>query len=196
MSGIPTIRSLAFAALLAAAPVPAAAGQGDEPFPGYDSVCGYPLIEAATASIAQARSGDGGQPVIVLDPVLSGSDEAHRRAFMIAHECAHHRLGHVAEAERRKRTQSRGVVRDHELSADCWAAETLARARMDRTIRVMQDRFFRAGRYSPGGGYPAGIQRASIIRTCAESGRNRLKAASLTPGAEGDAAPEWLGKPR
>ena len=196
MSGIPTITPLTLAVLLAAAPVPVEAGKGDEPFPGYDSLCGYPLVMSSTASVAQARLGRDGQPVIVLDPQLSGPDESHRRVFLIAHECAHHRMGHVAEAERRKRTRSRRVVRDHELSADCWAAETLAQARMDRTLRVIEDRFFRGGLYSPGGGYPAGIQRASIIRACAESGRNRSKAASLTPGADAAAAPEWPGKPR
>ena len=187
MIGSPKIKSwvpaLMMGALLA---LPALAETAEEHFPGYARLCGYPLVVASTASVAQARLNKAGEPVIVLDPVLSEPEQSHRRIFMIAHECAHHRLSHVTKLQRRKRRQSRRIVRDHELSADCWAAETLAEARMDRTLEVMEDRFFRAGLYSPGGGYPAGVQRASIIRACAESGRTRARAASATQDARTD----------
>lgn len=142
-----------------------------EPFPGYDALCGYPLVIASTPSVAVAHVDRSGRPVIILDPVLEVESERHRRMFLIAHECAHHRLGHSVKREQRKRKLLPKLVRDHELSADCWAAETLAQAGENRAVRVMEDRFFRAGLYSPGGGYPAGVQRASIIRECARTGR-------------------------
>ncbi len=142
-----------------------------EPFPGYTELCGYPLITASTARVALAKLNRAGQPIIVLDPVLEQPAERHRRVFLIAHECAHHLMGHVQAQALRERTRSRRVVRDHELSADCWAAEVLAKAGLDRSVRVMEDRFFRSGLYSPGGGYPAGVQRATIIRECALVGR-------------------------
>lgn len=149
----------------------------DEPFPGYKALCGIPIVVRATPSVSLATLNRSGQPVIQIDPVLERKSERLRRTFLIAHECAHHRMGHVSDAERRKRAMSRRVVRDHEMSADCWAAETLARAGDDRAVRIMMDRFYRAGLYSPGGGYPAGIQRATIIRDCAAAGR-RTRASS------------------
>lgn len=147
----------------------------DEPFLGYNELCGYPLITASTRTVAQAKIDQGGRPVIILDPILQEKSEQYRRVFLIAHECAHHRFGHSLKREQRKRSLLPKLVRDHELSADCWAAETLARAGNDRAVRVMEDRFFRAGLYSPGSGYPAGVQRASIIRECARIGRLSLE---------------------
>ena len=142
-----------------------------EAWPGYAAACGFPLLVASTPTVAQATRNRAGQPVIILDPVLQRQTERDRRLFMIAHECAHHRMGHVSVASRRQRKMSRAVVRDQEMSADCWAAETLARAGLDRTVRIMADRFFRSGFYSPGGGYPSGLQRSTIIRECALIGR-------------------------
>lgn len=151
----------------------------EEPFPGYARLCGYPLLTSSTPSVALAKLNRAGDPVIVLDPVLDQPTESHRRLFLIAHECAHHKMGHVHAPELRKRILSRRVVRDHELSADCWAAEVLAQAGLDRSVKVMEDRFYRAGLYSPGGGYPAGVQRATIIRECARIGRTNANAAPM-----------------
>ncbi len=140
--------------------------------PGYETLCGFNVVFAPTPTISQAVLDERGQPVIVLDPSLSPPDEAPRRQFLIMHECAHHRMGHVSAEAISRRQRSAGYVRDTEMSADCWAAETLARLGVDRPIEIMALRFHRAGLYSPGGGYPAGIQRASIIRQCAETGRS------------------------
>jgi hypothetical protein len=41
----------------------------------------------------------------------------------------------------------------------------------------MMDRFFKSGLYSPGGGYPSGLQRSTIIRECARIGREAARAA-------------------
>ena len=153
--------------LFAAVSVPAQ----DEPFPGYSEACGYPMIYAPTASVSQAVLSPSDQEIIVLDPLLAEPGEAERRQFLIAHECAHHRMQHAGIASRRARARSAEIIRDQELSADCWAAETLARQGMDRTVQIMADRFFKSGLYSPGGGYPAGIQRSTIVMHCAERGR-------------------------
>ena len=42
----------------------------------------------------------------------------------------------------------------------------------------MADRFFKAGLYSPGGGYPAGVQRSTIVMHCAEKGWKKAKSES------------------
>lgn len=157
------------------------ADAGEEVFPGYATECGYPIVHAPTPNVSLAVIDETGRSVIVLDPRLSEATEAERRRFLIAHECAHHRMGHAGIASRQARMRSAKVIRDQELSADCWAAETLARKGFETTIRIMADRFYKAGLYSPGGGYPAGIQRSTIIIHCAETGRHaRLRDRSNT----------------
>lgn len=143
----------------------------EEPFKGYQELCGYPLVYIPNLTISQAVIEPNGEKVIVLDPSLTAPLESPRRQFLIAHECAHHRMDHAGIASRQARLRSAKVVRDQELSADCWAAETLAVLGLDRPIQIMADRFYKAGLYSPGGGYPAGIQRSTIIIHCAETGR-------------------------
>ena len=154
----------------------AAAKAEEAPFPGYDELCGYPIVHIPNLTISQAVVEPTGEKVIVLDPSLQTPQEAAQRQFLIAHECAHHRMEHAGIASRQARVVSRRLVRDQELSADCWAAETLAARGLERTIRIMADRFFKAGLYSPGGGYPAGVQRSTIIMHCAEKGRESASA--------------------
>lgn len=144
----------------------------EEPFPGYTDLCGYRLVYEANPTISQAVVRPSGEKVILLDPMLAQEQETAQRQFLIAHECAHHRMDHAGVASRQARLRSAKVIRDQELSADCWAAETLAQRGLDRTIRIMADRFFKAGLYSPGGGYPAGIQRSTIVMHCAQKGRD------------------------
>lgn len=149
---------------------PEAAG---EPFSGYNELCGYKMVTDNTVHVSLATVDPSGTPLIVLDPRLDAPWEKHRRVFLIAHECAHHRLGHVTPDNLALRSVSRGAVRDQEMSADCWAAEQLAQIGEDRTVQVMMDRFFKSGFYSPGGGYPSGLQRSTIIRECADIGRSK-----------------------
>ena len=144
-------------------------------FPAYSRQCGFPIVFAPTLSISQAVLDNRGRPVIVLDPSLGASEETDRRIFLIAHECAHHRMGHSRAASVAERLLSPGLVRDQELSADCWAAEHLARHGFDRAVQLVALRFHRSGLYSPGHGYPAGIQRSSIIRQCADQGRRQRR---------------------
>ncbi len=142
-----------------------------EPFDGYNEACGYPILFTPTLAVSEAVIDRNGQLRIILDPLLAAGEERDRMQFLVAHECAHHAMGHALPASRRARALSNRTVRDQELSADCWAAELLARLGNERPVLVMTQRFHRSGLYSPGGGYPAGIQRASIINQCALNGR-------------------------
>ena len=74
------------------------------------------------------------------------------------------------------------VVTDQELSADCMAAEMLARHGRRGDAAIMVERFFRSGFYSPGAGYPSGLQRSLIVRQCgAVTGpRDRLAADGIS----------------
>lgn len=145
-------------------------GTDAEPFDGYDEACGFPILETPLPQMARAMQDTRGTPVIVLDPVLRQPGHAARRVFLIAHECAHHRLEHTDEAKIRVRAGDPDVVRDQELSADCWAAETLMAAGEERVLRLMMDDFFRQGAAPPGLGYPSGLQRSRLILRCAGLG--------------------------
>lgn len=152
----------------------------DEPFPGYTEECGYPIIFTPVPTVAQAAVTPEQTLVILLDPSLRAREERPRMIFLIAHECAHHRLKHSEPKARRRRARFTEVVRDQEMSADCWAAETLARRGLEHPLFIMVQRFYRGGLYSPGGGYPSGIQRSAIINQCADQGRQRRSASQDT----------------
>ena len=158
-------------ATIAIGAAPNVHANSQDPFPGYARECGYPIVYSTTLALSEAVIDGRGRLQIVIDPLLAAREEEDRFIFLLAHECAHHQMEHARIASRRARALSHGVIRDQELSADCWAAELLARLGHERPILIMSQRFYRAGLYSPGGGYPAGVQRASIIQQCAMHGR-------------------------
>ena len=147
-------------------PIVPMVGTDAEPFAGYDETCGMPILETKVYELARAMRDTRGDPVIVLDPTLRLPGHEARRVFLIAHECAHHVLGHTDRAEIRKRAGSRQVVHDQEMSADCWAVETLVAAGEERVVRLMLEDFFRQGGISPGKGYPSGLQRSRLMLQC------------------------------
>jgi len=139
-----------------------------EPYSGYAKTCGYPILYTRIRTVSLARIDPRLGKIIVLDPVLTHPSQAGHQRFLIAHECAHHLLGHTAPAGLNRRA-ARGGVEDQELSADCWAAEALAGAKFPDDIRFVADMFYRQGLYSPGSGYPAGVQRSTVIYHCLKS---------------------------
>ena len=151
----------------------------EEPFPGYAETCGYRIFLKPTRHVALADSADDGTKVIYIDPLLTAPGNEFHKAFLIAHECAHHRLGHTTEAGLDRRFTSRRAVTDQELSADCWAAELLSRAGLSSFTTSMSRQIQRSGRFSGVGGYPGGMQRAAIIRQCAQAGQDQVPARKL-----------------
>ena len=183
---LPSLMRIGATVALAGAVLTISPARAEQPFPGYAEACGYPIRYISTPNVALAAIDAQGRPYIALDPSLGARAERARMQFLVAHECAHLRMGHADPKSRRERLRSTKVVRDQEMSADCWAAELLARLGLDRPVQLMEQRFYRAGLYSPGGGYPAGIQRSTIIRQCADTGR-RLRFANR-PDPEGPVA--------
>lgn len=165
------VLAMAFAGALG---VPAHADEA-EPFPGYAQLCGYPIERRVTPRLSQALTDAQGQSVIVLDPRLYAQHQAMHRVFLIAHECAHHRMEHTSRQGLAQRMTQRHGVRDQELSADCWAAETMTALGMDAAVRRLADEFWRRGFVNPGQGYPSGIQRSNMLRHCAAIARARLE---------------------
>lgn len=152
------------------------AAKAEEPslFGSYETLCGYQVVYWPTRHVALSHITPDGREIIVLDPILQRGSEDARRRFLAAHECAHHRMGHSKPASVARRIADAAEVADQELSADCWAAETLARAgEMDAVLHIA-DMFYRGGNASPGSGYPSGIQRALTIKRCGEIGLSRI----------------------
>lgn len=148
-------------------PIVPMVGTDGEPFGTYDEVCGFPILETRLPQLALAMRDTRGDPVIVLDPILRSPGHEARRVFLIAHECGHHKLSHTESGTVRIRATDPELVRDQELSADCWAAEELIRAGEQDVIRQIAEDFFSQGHLSPGNGYPSGIQRSRLIIQCA-----------------------------
>lgn len=140
-----------------------------EPYRGYAKTCGYPILFGNITTISQARIHARLGPIIVLDPVLSYPAQAAHRRFLIAHECAHHKLKHTTRAGLSTRVSLKKGVENQELSADCWAAEALVKAGLNSDVRFMVDAFYRKGLMSPGSGYPSGVQRSTLIYHCMNS---------------------------
>ena len=143
-----------------------------EPYPGYAKACGFPILYQKISTISLARIDARLGKLIVLDPVLTLPAQAGHRRFLIAHECAHHLLGHTTRDGLKERRLNKGVE-DQELSADCWAAEALANSTHSADSRFVADMFFRQGLYSPGSGYPSGVQRSTVIYHCLKSALRR-----------------------
>lgn len=153
--------------------------QGDEPFPGYAEECGFKIFLQSSQQVALAKRAEDGAKLIYIDPLLTKRGNEFHKAFLIAHECAHHRLGHTTDDGLALRVSSRKMVMDQELSADCLAAEMLSRAGLADFTKTMTARMARSGLFSPGRGYPAGIQRASIIQRCGAVGERHFLARGI-----------------
>lgn len=92
-------------------------------FAGYDSFCGLPVVVGPDSQTATARTDPSGQKFIHIDPGAM-NNWSMSRMFTLAHECAHHLLGHTSQLGQMQRY--RGGPAPQELEADCWAAQKLA----------------------------------------------------------------------
>lgn len=134
-------------------------------FAGYDSFCGLPVIVGSDSMTATARKDPAGNKYIHIDPGAM-ANWTISRIFTLAHECAHHRLGHtnsLGEAER-----FAGGTARQELEADCWAAKKLRSNGYDSEVQRMVFESYQQGHFSGGVGYPSGVERARNIASCAD----------------------------
>lgn len=132
-------------------------------FIGYDSFCGLPVVVERTSQDAVATIRNG-QRIIIVDPSVM-SNWKLSRIFALAHECAHHRLGHMSDREQFSRKHMY-ATRRQELDADCWAANALARNDYFRDIErtILQNSSQGPIMQGP---YPSGSERALFIAKCA-----------------------------
>jgi hypothetical protein len=134
-------------------------------FAGYDQFCGVPVVVVPNPQTASAARDQFGRPVIYVDPGVM-ANWTMSRMFALAHECAHHKLGHTLPQGMWFRNTQHWATRQQELAADCWAAKALAeiedRGDLQRTI--MQFASQGAMAY---GAYPTGAERARNVARCA-----------------------------
>lgn len=122
--------------------------------------CGVPTFRASNPLGASATVWRN-QAVIVIDhSQFSSPFWLH---FVIAHECAHHVLGHTLPNGMWFRQTNHWATASQELGADCWAARTVH----SQAALFAYRHFLQQGNSSGGPGYPTGYQRAENIRRCA-----------------------------
>lgn len=155
------------AVVTAAALVTLVSEASGQVFAGYDEFCGLPVVVGSDPQTATARRDPAGRPFIHIDPGAMGNWTMSRR-FTLAHECAHHLLGHTTQLGHLHR-YSGGTARQ-ELEADCWAARQLAALGLDVDLTRTALQFASQGHFR-GSNYPTGSERAANIARCAGARR-------------------------
>lgn len=140
-------------------------------FAGYDSFCGLPVIVGHEPQIATARTNAYGKKFIRIDPSAM-SNWSMSRLFTLAHECAHHLLGHTNSLGKAERFY--GGTAKQELEADCWAARKLQSIGYHNDITRTILQHAHTGHFSTGG-YPSGKQRANNILSCLGKGNQTCR---------------------
>lgn len=114
-----------------------------------------------------------GRPVIVVNGLTLREKPSYGR-FLMAHECCHHTLGHVAMARENLGQVGpqpfyyiRPQLRRLELEADCCAARLLRDRQEEDGIEAGAAEMAAFGGKPTGAHYPTGIERAENIRRCA-----------------------------
>jgi Zn-dependent peptidase ImmA (M78 family) len=148
-----TIRRFVLVALLLAG-VSAAAGPA----------AAQQIRELPSMNVPDAQASyDAHGPVIYYNPVALRQMTPGMRSFLVAHEYAHHYLGHL----RFLNTASAEQIKQMELQADCLAAQTLAQQGNVMALREMVELFARQGTTAADAVHPPGIARAQIVARCA-----------------------------
>ena len=144
----------------------------EEPFPGYNDVCGLAIKDQphfykdhSSALWTYTSGPKAGHRYIGISEAFDKEHKAYR-IFTIAHHCGNHVHNHRPTFDHLGR-QIRSTEETHqdELEADCWAAKTLAAAGFDDW-----DKLFKYGAFSTAPSdeiNPSGPTRQKNVRRCA-----------------------------
>lgn len=114
-----------------------------------------------------------GKPAILVSGLVLIEKPSYGE-FLMAHECCHHRLGHV-----RRYREGLGHVgpqpffyiapalRQMELDADCCAVKMLRQEQRPDSIVSARDAMLKFGSAPTGAYYPTGVERDENMRRCA-----------------------------
>jgi len=140
----------------------------------YCSVTTYKLrgLQEQASSMTDRR----GRPVIIVNGSTLRDQPSYSR-FLLAHECCHHTLGHVAKAKSglgHVGPQSFFYIgpklRQLELEADCCAVRLLRERQEQDGIEAGAAAMAEFGDEPTGAHYPTGVERVDNIRKCAGLG--------------------------
>jgi hypothetical protein len=126
------------------------------------------LPEQAMSTVDKNES-----PIIVVSAMTMTESAAYGR-FLMAHECSHHTLGHVAAYNRELGHLGpqpffyiAPQLKHMELDADCNAVRMLKIKNEPETIEAARQMMLKFGAKPTGAYYPTGIERADNIAKCA-----------------------------
>ncbi|MBI1772336.1 MAG: ImmA/IrrE family metallo-endopeptidase [Burkholderiales bacterium] len=143
-------------------------------FAGYDAFCGLPVVVGTDSMIASARTDQQNRKFIHIDPGAM-NNWTMSRMFTLAHECAHHLLGHTNPLGQQQRYY--GGTATQELEADCWAARKLKEIGHESDLKATILQRANAGHFADPG-YPTGEERAQNMLSCiGESSPERTRPA-------------------
>lgn len=137
----------------------------------YCAITTYVLPDLAEQAMSTMDADE--HPVIVINGLTVRQAHAYAN-FLMAHECCHHTLGHVANVHRRLgqlgpqpffyiAPQLKGM----ELEADCCAVRMLKQKGDLDSIEAGRVAMSQFGSSPTGAHYPTGDERADNIATCA-----------------------------
>ena len=136
----------------------------------YCAITTYLLPEISEQALSTT---DNGQPIIVVSAMVMAQSAAYAR-FLMAHECSHHTLGHVAVYKRELGHLGpqpffyiAPQLRHMELDADCNAVRMLKIKNEPETIEAARLTMLKFGGKPTGAYYPTGVERANNIARCA-----------------------------
>jgi hypothetical protein len=142
--------------------------QVDNPF---CSITTYLLPDLPEQALSTMDAND--QPVIVVSAMVMAESPVYGR-FLMAHECSHHTLGHVAAYHRELGHLGpqpffyiAPQLKNMELDADCNAVKMLKLKNELETIEVARQMMSQFGDKPTGAYYPTGVERADNIIRCA-----------------------------
>lgn len=114
-----------------------------------------------------------GRPIIVVSAMVMAESPAYAR-FLMAHECSHHTLGHVAAFHRELGHLGpqpffyiAPQLRNMELDADCSAVKMLKFTEEPASVEAARVTMAKFGAKPTGAYYPTGVERADNIARCA-----------------------------
>ncbi|XSG82248.1 MAG: hypothetical protein ACPW61_00240 [Methyloligella sp. ZOD6] len=140
-----------------------------------------PYCKVATFAIpnipeqAVSLTDDNGEGIIVVSSSTMSRTPAYSH-FLMAHECCHHTLGHVALLKKELGHMGpqpffyiKPALRKMELEADCCAVKLLKASHEDDSISAGEKAMSAFGNEETGAYYPTGTERAANIAACADA---------------------------
>ena len=122
---------------------------------------------------AMSTMDKNGKAIIVISAMVMAESPAYAR-FLMAHECSHHTLGHVAAFHRELGHLGpqpffyiAPQLKLMELDADCTAVKMLKLKGEPESIEAGRATMAKFGEKPTGAYYPTGIERAENMARCA-----------------------------